>query len=448
MKKLSTGEIISISSILVSILMVALKGETNKLIQIIIISLFCVVLVGYLAYIIIRKMRLNQGISSAAIIAKAKKFTNQLLKLCNKNSKELKKFDYLQKQRKIEKSNYKFIKKLKRKAFASNGATQKQKEQIEKEIKEHIKAKSENYGDIEAIKAYNNVYNLMEETSLVKNYEIAQKLIQRIFEMNRILLQLEQHNTRIKLGKYVAYHTNDFVEEVKAYMDLIGWSYILLGENKKGFSAIFTAINLIEAKIGTDGKIPDKMSEQEYYDLLFLKIRAYRHLGTTYYTYKDINSLEYCNKALELLSPELKKGLNNDSAFENMKCGVYNNLYLAQLYENIKNAKNKGKFRIEELKHTLELIEKDLDEIQQIPEEKKDKHRIIKLLSLKCQVNKALSVSEESEEIDLLETEKDLKFIEDVLNKNIYFDDAMEVYANQKVQLIFEEVKDILLKNN
>ena len=57
MKKLSTGEIISISSILVSILMVALKGETNKLIQIIIISLFCVVLVGYLAYIIIRKMR-------------------------------------------------------------------------------------------------------------------------------------------------------------------------------------------------------------------------------------------------------------------------------------------------------------------------------------------------------------------------------------------------------
>ena len=79
MKRLSTAEIISISSILVSILMVALKGETNKVVQIVIISLFCVVLVGYLSYILVKKMRLKQGISSAAIIAKAKKFTNQLL---------------------------------------------------------------------------------------------------------------------------------------------------------------------------------------------------------------------------------------------------------------------------------------------------------------------------------------------------------------------------------
>lgn len=446
MKRLSTAEIISISSILVSILMVALKGETNKVVQIVIISLFCVVLVGYLSYILVKKMRLKQGISSAAIIAKAKKFTNQLLKLCNENSRQLRKFNYLTEQRKIEKNNYKLIKKSKNNLYTLENLTKEQKAKIESEIKEHIRTKSENYGDIEAIKSYNKVYHLMKEASLVKNYEIAQKLIQRIFEMNRILLQLEQHNTRIKLGKYVAYHTNNFVEEVKAYMDLIGWSYILLGENKKGFSAILTAINLIEAKIGTDGKIPEGMTEKEYYNLLLLKVRAYRHLGTTYYTYKDINSLEYCKKALELLTPEFQKGLQDDVAFENMKCGVYNNLYLANLYENIKNVKNKGKFRIGELEETLKLIEKDLEEIKQIPEEKRDKHRIIKLLSLKCQVSKALSVCEEKVDFNTTETEKDLEFIESVLNKNIYFDDAMEVYANQKVQLIFEEVKDIILK--
>lgn len=48
--------------------------------------------------------------------------------------------------------------------------------------------------------------------------------------------------------------------------------------------------------------------------------------------------------------------------------------------------------------------------------------------------------------MDIDGTNADLKKIEATLAKNIYFDDAMEVYTNQKVQLLFEETKNILME--
>lgn len=42
------------------------------------------------------------------------------------------------------------------------------------------------------------------------------------------------------------------------------------------------------------------------------------------------------------------------------------------------------------------------------------------------------------------ELSSDLKQIESTLNKNIYFDDATEVYINEKIQCIFENVYEVL----
>ena len=70
---------------------------------------------------------------------------------------------------------------------------------------------------------------------------------------------------------------------------------------------------------------------------------------------------------------------------------------------------------------------------------------MLKLLSLKCQINKVFSVIKK-EKMDIDGTNADLKKIEATLAKNIYFDDAMEVYTNQKVQLLFEETKNILME--
>lgn len=100
------------------------------------------------------------------------------------------------------------------------------------------------------------------------------------------MLQLEQHHIRIRLGRYVAKYTNNEIQQIKAYTDLIGWTYILLGDNRRGHEAISTAINIINNRIGASGEIPDGMTMERYYDYLFLKVRALRHLGTTYYTYK------------------------------------------------------------------------------------------------------------------------------------------------------------------
>lgn len=83
------------------------------------------------------------------------------------------------------------------------------------------------------------------------------------------MLQLEQHHIRIRLGRYVAKYTNNEIQQIKAYTDLIGWTYILLGDNRRGHEAISTAINIINNRIGASGEIPDGMTMERYYDYLF-----------------------------------------------------------------------------------------------------------------------------------------------------------------------------------
>lgn len=67
----------------------------------------------------------------------------------------------------------------------------------------------------------------------------------------------------------------------------------------------------------------------------------------------------------------------------------------------------------------------------------------MKLTALKCQLTKALDVCG-LRRIDVYAVEKDMERVESILNKNIYFDDAIEVYINQKVQLLYEKVNLIL----
>lgn len=448
MKKLSTGEILSICSMMVSILLVALKDETDKLTQIIILAIFCALVVGYGIFLIYRTAKFGKGISSAAIIAKAKKFTGQLVRLANANARQLKRFDFFAGQKSIEKRNKELAAKCKGDlSVLRTDATQKAKKaQLNEEIRRYTVLKSQNYGDLEALKSYNAINKVMSEASLQKHYLISREIIKRVFDMNRILLQLEQHNTRIKLGKYVAYFTNDEETQIKAYMDLIGWSYILLGNNRKGFDAILNSIHIIESRIGEkfDGKIPEGVTKETYYRYLMLKVRAYRHLGSTYYTYKNIDAIKYCEAALKILDSEgFKQGFNDDIAYENMRCGVLNNLYLGRFYRFVEDTR-RGKGDINMLSDTLNMVNANIDELYAMPDGKRDIHRLLKLLSLKSQLSKAMDISG-VQKLDMEQFDKDLSTVEKILNKNIYFDDAMEVYANQKVQQVFEEVKNILM---
>ena len=95
------------------------------------------------------------------------------------------------------------------------------------------------------------------------------------------------------------------------------------------------------------------------------------------------------------------------------------------------------------LSDTLNMVNANIDELYAMPDGKRDIHRLLKLLSLKSQLSKAMDISG-VQKLDMEQFDKDLSTVEKILNKNIYFDDAMEVYANQKVQQVFEEVKNIL----
>ncbi len=449
MNKLKSSEIISICSILAGILMVAIKDETPRVAQIIILSLFGVLLFGYGSFLLIKAIKNNRGVSSAAIIANAKKYTNKLVRLSNANARQMKKFDFLNGQKKIERQNNIIAHKCKGNIGLIYGCSKefKLKNRLDAAIKQYTAKKSANYGDLNALISYNKMTKVMSESTLEKNYRICRNIISRIFDMNRILLLVEQHQNRIKLGRFIAYFTNNEEEQIKAYLDLIGWSYILIGDNKKGFNAILTAINIIESRIGTDydDTVPKGIDKKQFYNYLFLKVRAYRHLGSTYYTYKSIDALFYCQKALKLLDTKgFKEGLNDDAKFASMRCGVTNNLYLSYFYKFVRDTR-RGKGDIESLKTTLNGVEKDIEEIYGDGNKSSDQHRLIKLLTLKCQLEKALDISG-AKKLDLKEFGKNMERIENVLNKSIYFDDAMEVYTNQKIQLLFEEVKNILVE--
>ena len=452
MKKITTDQIISISSILASVLVMVFKNELTEDGKIVIYCMFGAIVLGYAAYFLVKFFKTNRSLGSASIINNAKKYVKQLCKLAKTTEAQLKKFDFFKNQKRLEKSNKilidKYLKKQQYKSDENSKSYLRQKENLTREIAEYTRIRSENYSDLDALKAYNGIYKVMSPYDLENNFEISQNLVRRIFDMNRILLQLEQHNYRIKLGHFVARYASKEEDQIKAYMDLIGWSHILLG-SKKGYEAVNNAINIIESRIGAklSPKAPEGMDQDFYEHYLLLKARAYRHLGSTYYTYRHVDAEHFCNKSLEVLATLEQAGFHerHKADFENMEFGVKNNYYLHQLYKFISQSR-KGHADVNDLNKTLEAVNRAIDGLSALPKEKQDQHRMLKLLSLKCQINKAVSVVT-AESMDIKESEQNLKIIESTLSKNIYFDDAMEVYSNQKVQLVFEETKNIIIGN-
>lgn len=449
MKKLSTGEIISIISIMVSIVVVAIKNETSELVKWIIFSLLFAALVVYCTLVLLKHLRIKRGISSTILISKTKKYTMKIVKLAEASEKQLKQFAFLKGLKGVEKHNKMLLKKCRgdMRQLIKNERYSQHVAELHDKISRYFLQKSASYADLEAVKAYSSTLRTMESAPAEKAYKIAQAIIDEIFSINRVLLQLEQHHIRIRLGKYVAKYTNSEILQIRAYTDLIGWTYILLGNNSKGHEAIGTAISIIDNRIGDSGKIPDGMSMDKFYEYLFLKVRALRHLGTTYYTYKNIDSYSYLEQAMEILNKyDFERNFRDKAALENMRFGILNNMYLSMFYKFVEKD-DKDKRGLEDIKNMLIDVEKSIAELNSLPSDKQDKHRFVKLTALKCQLTKALDVCG-LKKLDVEAVERDMERVENILNKNIYFDDAIEVYINQKVQLLYEKVNVILRENS
>lgn len=432
--------IVNVVQALMSVIGPILSKETPTVVQIIISSCIFLAVLGVIFYYYHSWVRVRNSISSTAIIAKSKKYIKYLYKLAKTNEKTLEKHAAVNELKAIEKLNKRVVKMV-------GGKKVKCKKDKLQALRDELNTRIQNYQSkkYQGIENAKDIIKISDKIDSKKSYEITQLIIETIEDLNRILLQIDQHKLRINFGKYIAKYTKDEKLQVKAYVEYIGWTNILIGKIKKGFEAIMTGISLIEQKISDGKTIPNGMSVDEYCDWLFHKARAYRHLGTTYYTYtsKQINPSEYLQKALEIVdNPVFKEYYETKDLckYQRLRIGIENNILLARYYklsECMKSSNlSQNKCTYQGLYEEVKKLIPDIDKLKKV-----DKHRVIKLLVLENQIIKSNKCYQGSELGNLKEN---LRVIKNVLDENINFDDAMEVFIQQKIQFLYDQVLEMI----
>ena len=450
MKEINKDKIISIATLLLSALLAVITKDLSPLLRFITVGVIVLFALCYFIYSILSAIKIRNSISSTAIIAKSKKYINYLYKLCKANEKNLKKHAAANELKTIEKLNNKIVRKLTGKKVDLNS-----KNKQLKNLENKLNIKISSYRNLKAEK-----YQLLREDKLIikfakklngeQNLRISKEIIAGIRDLNRILLQIDKHKLRIKFGQYVVKYTDDEFIQLEAYIDYIGWTNILTGHINKGYKSIMIAIGLIDERIGEGESIPKNMSTEDYCQYLFLKARAYRHLGTTYYTYtsKQIDPIKYLNKALEVVNNNIfineyrEKNDQCQNKYKKLKLGIENNLLLAKYYFLKKSLNNKSiNLNNYSLDSIIEEINQKINETNNM--KKIDKHRLIKLLVLKNQI---LMNYKDNRFLNEEELVNNFKTIQHIFEDNINFDDAMEVFIKQKVQFVYNDVLKIIME--
>ena len=438
-KKINWLSIISLSA---TVLLSIFKDDTNYRV---IYPIIGVIVVVVIINLILSKTKSNKNLSNTAVISKTKKYTNYLWKIVKANKKQMKKEVNISELKEIQRYNKKVLKRMsgtyKEKYELDFEKIQNEKQKL---IQKYVK-RNNKYVTSDAIKVNKPIDKMLSKSSSKETSLIYANIYETIKDIERILLQLEQHKLRIKFGEYVVKCSNNIDHAIHAYVDLIGWTHVLLGDNKKGLASIQCGLDLIDYKLNSLPK-----NSPEYYECVYQKARALRHLGTTYYTYrtpKDKFVKEKLKEAIALMTQKdaiiyYNSSLPLKEKYEKMVSGLkYNEL----LYDYYVALEKKDEFG-DKLKQISEGIDKLYVEVQ--TSEIEDNHRLVKILTLKNQIDKnrimeTNTLQDDNNQLFMSQFRKDLKIIEKVLNKNIYFDEAMEVYICQKVQDLYEKVEDI-----
>lgn len=289
-KKINWMNIVSLS---ITVLLAIFKSDTNALV---IYPIIGVILVIVIINIILTKTKSNKNLSNTAVVVKTKKYTQYLWNLVKANKKQMQKEVNISDLKRLQKKNKRVLD-----YFENKGLGKKQKsinlDQEKQTLIENFVKKNNKYVTSEMIKVNKPYDKVVKESNQSQTIQVYNVLYATIHDLERILLQLEQHSLRIKLGKYVVKCSNNIDETVHAYVDLIGWTHILLGDNKKGFASIQSGIDLINYKLNSLEK-----NTPEYYKYVLLKARALRHIGTTYYTYRSKKDKFVKEKLLEAIA--------------------------------------------------------------------------------------------------------------------------------------------------
>ena len=277
--------------------------------------LLSIVLAFVVGYIIYTTLKGNKNLSNTQVIDKSRRYTKHLMKLVKTNAKVLEKDFNLTELAETKKQIDIVTKKINR-TYSNNKRDELQALLDQKDkLLDSYYAQSHGYADVHLLNTHKPVNKMLK----LANFEESQKVFNLIYDtvkdMERILLQLEQHELRIKLGKFIVKYSTDIDKTIHAYVDYLGWTYVLLDKNAKGFEAIQCGLHLIDYKINTSKAghekycelkkagepIPEVIQKQhvDYCEYTLQKARALRHLGTTYYTYRSFKD-NFVKRCLEL----------------------------------------------------------------------------------------------------------------------------------------------------
>lgn len=443
-------------TIVASILGIAaafVKQETKFLTYIFVFLIFVIA-----AYTIVKWIIINKRTRGTRIITASFLYFRKLRKLVKKISKQMEKINNKSALNVLDDIIDDIVK-------DASGFEDVKKEENKKEVdNEHInksfaiKKHAECIAINKIIKKTNKDFSKENNSEHKKEicYKASQQLCKEIMSMERSLLHFENYDTRIKLGEFVVKYSDDLDDVIKGYINLIGYSYIMKYKYKKGEEKIKEGINLLNKKI----KAIDPKKLDDIYSAKMLIIRAYRHLSTTFYTFRNDNkkSLEYMNKGYKLLDEKEFK----DYYFKNsQRKGFYYEMRLGydtnKIYHNIL-ALNSKKYNFSEkesiINEAIKLIDDDIKVMNEL--EQKNimivKHRVMKLRVLRAKLMRLYNESygnASKESREGYNIEDDLKVAEDIIKNNIFIDEAFEMYAIEKVFYITNTIYDIASgKNN
>ena len=485
-KKVSTFLIPVITGI-ITIIVTSLKEiiptfapKTIKILSIVLVSATVLSLAVVGVVFLFHKHRQNSDrtlIDTSAVISRSAKVARDIKKVVKRIDRTIdvfiKRHKTLSAARKAELASVRDSIEI----IASNGA-----------IKERKHRKKPHFADLKCSKT-----NKIISQSNFQEKDIAElnKVVnESIFELSRALLVLQQYDTRIFLGKYVIEHDADPINRAKAYIDLVGWTYSLLGKTSRFTENVTNGIKLIKAEFFDEGhnqhfnfsfkkeflggadKEEIAMNKKLRDKAILLYVRAHRHLGSDAILLKK--EPELCRKENEKAEiilcryfdkfnfNELKSPEDYKDEKVNMYVGIRYGILSSRFAEIEKNiGKEDNVNRIKKLLSILPELFKNKECSKQFS----NKHRYIKYLVLENEIYKLvekLIPDDENEKAkikqDFIETlnisdnfadevfalyNANTTRLKEAFDDSIYADEVMENFIDQEATQLFKSIERI-----
>lgn len=375
-----------------------------------------------------------RSMSNINVIKKSKQHCKSLYKFARTNRKKL--------------ENNKMISVMKKKRVEENKiidilSGKVEDEKKKEELSKRINKLKQDYSD-------KNTVLLMKGLTEHQDYRIAMLISDTFMKLERILLNAEQYELRIKFGKFILDFSDKELDKQKACIDFLGWTYLMMGEINKGEKAILKGV--ARAKYIIENSEDRKIIAKSYFNLA----RAYRHLGSARHTYENNpgKALVYLKESEDYFNKINQIDYNNERKLEEMITGIHYGQAIACLF----NFKEKLDKNLQTDQDYLKVIKtyEDLALLAKDAKEFDNKHRYVKVellrtkyLELFIDYNQyfASSLGEKMEifKSDALnEMRISLKEVDDIFRLNIFTDEAVELYLEQSVkELKYNLVKEL-----